>query len=223
MSDMMLSDSNDIYFWSVDREWCVHLNNAEPGEFFRAACKRFGVSKREFRGRSQKRRLVAFRAMVAYVLRHEYGWKFSHIGDIMDRDHTTVMNLINQMTHSRMLYLPLLFPDIYPEFLPATNEPKNPRKMWLDEHYKQLRELVNDGLNTKQISERMGFSIWAIQKKRNDLGIGVKRTRHLTARQRLEIARQYNTSVNKRDLARRYNVTVGYASELARRFRNGCL
>ncbi len=44
----------------------------------------------------RKRPLVAIRAEIAHVLQTKYKWSLSRIGAILNRDHTTVMNLLDR-------------------------------------------------------------------------------------------------------------------------------
>ena len=49
----------------------------------------------EIRSRNRKPRLVEARAQVAHILRDFLKMSYPEIGEIIDRDHTSVINLVN--------------------------------------------------------------------------------------------------------------------------------
>jgi chromosomal replication initiation ATPase DnaA len=64
-----------------------------PGrEIIEEECSHYGITLPEFFGQSKKRFLVKARWTVWFRLSTELGWSTTRIGELCNRDHTTILN-----------------------------------------------------------------------------------------------------------------------------------
>ena len=75
------------------------LTNAlEPLLSLQRIAKAHGLTSRDIRGRDRHRRLVTARRAVAVALRAQ-GLTYAEVGEVMHRDHASVMNLVRSKYH----------------------------------------------------------------------------------------------------------------------------
>ena len=67
----------------------------KPTTVLRWVSEKMEVPVDEIRSRNRKPRLVEARAQVAHILRDFLKMSYPAIGEIIDRDHTSVINLVN--------------------------------------------------------------------------------------------------------------------------------
>ena len=66
-----------------------------------SVCRDFGITLDEFYGRNRQQLFVSARAVVAQILR-ERGWSTPKIGQLIERDHSSVLNLLG--TFDKLLH-----------------------------------------------------------------------------------------------------------------------
>lgn len=59
-------------------------------------CQQTGTSFEDVRGKSRKRAVTESRFLCAYFLRKQLRMSLSTIGEIIDRDHTSVLHMVNE-------------------------------------------------------------------------------------------------------------------------------
>ncbi len=75
------------------------LTNAlDPLLSLQRIAKAHGLTSRDIRGRDRHRRLVTARRAVALALRAQ-GLTYAEVGEVMHRDHASVMNLVRSKYH----------------------------------------------------------------------------------------------------------------------------
>lgn len=57
-------------------------------------CKLWGVTMNDVLGRSRKQPIPLVRAMIAKTIREVYGYPFMKIGDILNRNHATIIHYL---------------------------------------------------------------------------------------------------------------------------------
>lgn len=72
-------------------------------EIVNTVSKYYGVTISELKGKCRKRRIVKPRQIIVYLLRTKARMVLSDIGDVLNRDHTTMIHSItciqNELTH----------------------------------------------------------------------------------------------------------------------------
>lgn len=67
-------------------------STVKQGFIIDAVCRKFGVTEEELKSRVRKRRIVEARQVCMYLLKKKTKLTLKAIGDLFDRDHTTVMH-----------------------------------------------------------------------------------------------------------------------------------
>lgn len=57
--------------------------------------KNCGVNVSDITSRIRKHGIIDARFMFAYTLKNEFNYTYEHIGEILDRDHTTIIHAVN--------------------------------------------------------------------------------------------------------------------------------
>lgn len=68
-------------------------------EFVERWIQSIGLTMADVKRRDNRAQMVVVRRLIARYLR-EHGWSYPKIGEFIDRDHSTVMNLVNREGNS---------------------------------------------------------------------------------------------------------------------------
>ena len=89
-----LSDGTVV---SVPVEDIQFVTEAEsPTEVASRACERLGCSLDEIRSKSRFARITLCRTVIAYVLKEKHNLSYNDIGDVVNRDHSSVVKAIRK-------------------------------------------------------------------------------------------------------------------------------
>lgn len=82
-------------------------------------CEQFNVKKTDITGTSRLHKIVMVRFVFCYVLRKEFGWSYSAIGNEINRDHTTIVYACSA-ARDNLKTLEPFFCNLYFQFLKET-------------------------------------------------------------------------------------------------------
>lgn len=75
----------------------VRLGDIHSLEALKLLCSHFGVELTDLRSPSRRRDLVDYRFIFAYALRHSLKTTYPRIGQLMNKDHSTIMSGVQQV------------------------------------------------------------------------------------------------------------------------------
>lgn len=91
---MTVSAMQDILSDLIERESELALT---PGKIIQATAEAYGIKREDLLGRSQNREYVSPRQIAMYLIRKHLKLPFIKIGDIFEKNHSTVMSSIRQV------------------------------------------------------------------------------------------------------------------------------